>query len=165
MVVLPSSTCPCLWLYYLHPPALVCGCITLIHLPLFVVVLPSSTSPCLWLQFIHQNGGFTKVWVSLKTVFFPTIVAIMVWFWRRISLLTRPPALLEYMLMVLGAALTFLNCEYIWDRKVFFLYYNKLLAPVEAGWTCLLPVIWCRFFFLTDFFYSDVSKVFRCAYL
>lgn len=62
-------------------------------------------------QFIHQNGGFTKVWVSLKTIFFPIIVAIMVWFWRRISQLSRPPALLEYMLMVLGAALTLLNCK------------------------------------------------------
>lgn len=70
-----------------------------------------KSSPLICLQFIHQNGGFTKVWVSLKTIFFPTMVAIMVWFWRRISLLTRPPALLEYMLMVLGAALTFLNCE------------------------------------------------------
>lgn len=63
-------------------------------------------------QFIHQNGGFTKVWVSLKTVFFPTIVGIMAWFWRRISHLARPPLLLEYMLMVLGAALTLLNCEF-----------------------------------------------------
>ncbi|KAB7501416.1 Protein wntless [Armadillidium nasatum] len=59
--------------------------------------------------FIHQNGGFTKVWVSLKTVFFPCIIAIMFWFWNRISQLSRPAALLEYMLMCLGGALTFLN--------------------------------------------------------
>lgn len=60
---------------------------------------------------IYQNGGFTKVWVSLKTVFFPFIVAIMVWFWHRVHLLQRKPVLLEYMLIYLGAALTFLNCK------------------------------------------------------
>ncbi|XP_064087294.1 protein wntless-like [Macrobrachium nipponense] len=65
----------------------------------------------MWVVFIHQNGGFTKVWVSLKTIFFPTIVAIMAWFWHRISQLSRPPALLEYMLMLLGVALTILNCK------------------------------------------------------
>ncbi|RXG68953.1 Protein wntless [Armadillidium vulgare] len=59
---------------------------------------------------VHMiNGGFTKVWVSLKTVFFPCIIAIMFWFWNRISQLSRPAALLEYMLMCLGGALTFLN--------------------------------------------------------
>ena len=61
------------------------------------------------LAVIYQNGGFTKVWVSLKTVFFPFIVAIMIWFWHRVHLLQRKPVLLEYMLIYLGAALTFLN--------------------------------------------------------
>lgn len=32
----------------------------------------------LHLAVIYQNGGFTKVWVSLKTIFLPCIVAIMV---------------------------------------------------------------------------------------
>uniref|UniRef100_A0A6A7G0D7 Protein wntless n=1 Tax=Hirondellea gigas TaxID=1518452 RepID=A0A6A7G0D7_9CRUS len=63
----------------------------------------------LWVAFIHQNGGFTKVWVSLKTVFFPVLVALLVWFWRRITQLSRPPALLECCIMGLGAALTLLN--------------------------------------------------------
>jgi hypothetical protein len=65
----------------------------------------------LHLAVIYQNGGFTKVWVSLKTIFFPFIVAIMIWFWHRVHLLQRKPVLLEYMLIYLGAALTFLNCE------------------------------------------------------
>lgn len=66
----------------------------------------------LQLAVIYQNGGFTKIWVSLKTVFFPFIVAIMIWFWHRVHLLQRKPVLLEYMLIYLGAALTFLNCKY-----------------------------------------------------
>lgn len=65
----------------------------------------------LHLAVIYQNGGFTKVWVSLKTIFLPFIVAIMIWFWHRVHLLQRKPVLLEYMLIYLGAALTFLNCE------------------------------------------------------
>ena len=65
----------------------------------------------LQLSLIYQNGGFTKVWVSLKTVFFPLIIAIMTWFWHRVHLLQRKPALLEYMLIYLGSALTLLNCE------------------------------------------------------
>lgn len=44
---------------------------------------------------IYQNGGFTKVWVSLKTVFFPVIVAIMIWFWHRVHLLQRKPVCIE----------------------------------------------------------------------
>lgn len=58
---------------------------------------------------IYQNGGFTKVWVSLKTIFFPFIVAIMIWFWHRVHVLQRKPVLLEYMLMYLGSTLTILN--------------------------------------------------------
>lgn len=66
----------------------------------------------LYLTVIYQNGGFTKVWVSLKTVFFPFIVIIMIWFWQRVHQLQRDPVLLEYMLIYLGSALTFLNCKY-----------------------------------------------------
>lgn len=58
---------------------------------------------------IHQNGGFTKVWVALKTVFFPVIVLEMAWFWRRIHQLPRDSTLLEKTLFCLGCALTFLN--------------------------------------------------------
>lgn len=46
-------------------------------------------------QGIHQNGGFTKVWFAMKTFLTPSILIIMVWYWRRITLMTRPPVLLE----------------------------------------------------------------------
>lgn len=61
------------------------------------------------MQAINQNGGFTKVWVSLKTVYFPVVLSVLAWYWRRVHMLSRPPALLEYMLLALGSALTFLN--------------------------------------------------------
>lgn len=63
------------------------------------------------LTVIHQNGGFTMVWMGFKTTFFPIIVAVMIWFWHRVNLLSRSPALLEYMLLYLGSALTLLNCK------------------------------------------------------
>lgn len=63
----------------------------------------------LMIQAINQNGGFTKVWVSLKTIYFPVVLAVLAWYWRRVHMLSRPPALLEYMLLALGSALTFLN--------------------------------------------------------
>lgn len=69
---------------------------------------------------IYQNGGFTKIWFSMKAFFFPFIVAIMIWFWRRVHQLQRSPALLEYMLIYLGGALTLLNCKYGFDEIVLF---------------------------------------------
>lgn len=65
------------------------------------------------LAVIYQNGGFTKVWLSLKTAFFPCIIGIMVWFWRRVHQLQRDPVLIEYMLIYVGAALTALNSEWL----------------------------------------------------
>lgn len=62
---------------------------------------------------IYQNGGFTKVWMAIKSIFFPLIVAVMIWFWNRVHQLQRKPALLEYMLIYLGASLTFLNCIFL----------------------------------------------------
>lgn len=79
----------------------------------------------LQLSVIYQNGGFTKVWVSLKTVFFPFIIAIMTWFWHRVHLLSRKPVLLEYMLIYLGAALTLMNCEST-VLSIFLLFFKKI---------------------------------------
>ncbi|XP_076353039.1 wnt ligand secretion mediator isoform X1 [Tachypleus tridentatus] len=82
---------------------------------------------------INQNGGFTKVWVSLKTVFFPVIIGLMIWFWHRILLLPRPPALLEKMLLILGIALSVLNLPLefltLWVELPFML----LLSDIRQG--------------------------------
>ena len=51
---------------------------------------------CVGRQFIFQNGGYTRMWVSLKSVFFPSVLLVMAWFWKRINQLARPPTLLEY---------------------------------------------------------------------
>ena len=52
---------------------------------------------------LHERGPVAE------TVFFIVIAVELVWFWRRVTKLTRPPNLLEINLLVLGAALTLLN--------------------------------------------------------
>jgi len=86
----------------------------------------------LWLVAINQNGGFTKVWLSLKTVFFPLVIGVMIWFWRRVRLLARPPTLLESMLLGLGITLSLLNC----NRK--FLNFYRVTLKQKSD--CLVPL-------------------------
>lgn len=87
----------------------------------------------LWLVAIHQNGGFTKVWVSLKTVFFPVVIGIMIWFWQRVHKLSRSPALLEYMLLILGAALTILNMPLEFLTLFVDMPFMVLLSDIRQG--------------------------------
>lgn len=75
----------------------------------------------------------SKVWVSLKTIFFPFIIAIMVWFWHRVHLLQRKPVLLEYMLIYLGATLTFLNFPFEYFTLFFEMKFMLLLSDIRQG--------------------------------
>ncbi|XP_059470614.1 protein wntless isoform X2 [Neocloeon triangulifer] len=87
----------------------------------------------IWLVAINQNGGFTKVWLSLKTIFFPVIVGIMVWFWNRVHQLNRPPALLEQMLLFLGCSLTVLNLPLEYLTLAFDMPYMSLIGDIRQG--------------------------------
>nr|NVI79856.1 wntless [Cucujiformia] len=79
------------------------------------------------------NGGFTQVWVTMKTVFFPIIVAILIWFWNRVHMLARVPALLEYMLMSLGATLALLDLPLEYLTLYFEMPYMLLLSDIRQG--------------------------------
>ncbi|KAH0948677.1 hypothetical protein HN011_002944 [Eciton burchellii] len=87
----------------------------------------------LWLTVINQNGGFTKVWVSLKTVYFPVVLCVLVWYWRRVHMLSRSPALLEYMLLALGSALTFLNLPLEYLTLAYDMPFMLLLGDIRQG--------------------------------
>ncbi|KPJ14037.1 Protein wntless [Papilio machaon] len=87
----------------------------------------------LWLTVINQNGGFTKVWLSLKTIFFPCIIGILTWFWNRIHMLQRKPVLLEKMLLCLGIALCFLNMPFEYLTLHFDLPFMLLLGDIKQG--------------------------------
>nr|NVI79987.1 wntless [Cucujiformia] len=71
--------------------------------------------------------------VSLKTVFFPIILAIMFWFWRRVHMLSRTPALLEYMLMGLGGTLAFLDIPVEYLSLFYDMPYMLLLSDIRQG--------------------------------
>ena len=82
---------------------------------------------------IHQNGGFTKVWLSLKTVFFPIILIEMWWMYRRLQLLPRSATLLEKMLLCLGASLTLLNLPMEYFTLSFDMPWINLFNDIKQG--------------------------------
>ncbi|XP_056637409.1 protein wntless [Diorhabda sublineata] len=87
----------------------------------------------IYLHTIYMNGGFTKIWVSLKTFFFPILLAIMMWFWQRVHKLNRTPVLLEYMLITLGGTLAFLNLPIEFFSLYFDMPYMLLLSDIRQG--------------------------------
>lgn len=87
----------------------------------------------MYLHIIHMNGGFTQVWLSIKVVFFPIICGIMIWFWNRVRKLTRVPALLECVLMCLGAALAVLDLPLEFLSLYFEMPYMLLLTDMRQG--------------------------------
>lgn len=86
-----------------------------------------------WLVAINQNGGFTKVWLTMKTAFTPLIILTMIWFWNRVKQLNRAPVLLEYMLLSLGATLTFLNVPVELFTLFFELPFMSLYQDIRQG--------------------------------
>eukprot|EP00069_Balaena_mysticetus_P021575 bmy_13601T0 len=88
---------------------------------------------------IHQNGGFTKVWFAMKTFLTPSIFIIMVWYWRRITMMSRPPVLLEKVIFALGISMTFINIPVEWFSIGFdwtwMLLGVQLTNPFYSIWT------------------------------
>ncbi|XP_040576781.1 protein wntless [Lepeophtheirus salmonis] len=87
----------------------------------------------LWLITIYQNGGFTMIWVALKTIFFPVIIVELIWFWRRITLLARSPTLLEKMLLTLGCALSLLNIPIEYFTLIYDIPWINVLSDIKQG--------------------------------
>ncbi|KAF3699149.1 Protein wntless -like protein Integral membrane protein GPR177 Precursor [Channa argus] len=82
---------------------------------------------------IHQNGGFTKVWFAMKTFLTPSILIIMIWYWRRITLMTRPPVLLEKVILALGISMTFINIPVEWFSIGFNWTWMLLFGDIRQG--------------------------------
>lgn len=85
------------------------------------------------LHVIHMNGGFTMIWMIMKFVFFPIVIAVMIWFWRRVRILSRTPALLEYMLISLAGALAFLDLPLEYLTLYFDMPFMLLLSDIRQG--------------------------------
>ncbi|XP_028443451.1 protein wntless homolog [Perca flavescens] len=82
---------------------------------------------------IHQNGGFTRVWISMKTMFCPWIFVATVWYWHRISLMARHPVLLEKVIFALGISVTFLNVPVEWLSLGFEWTWMLLFEDAQQG--------------------------------
>uniref|UniRef100_A0A7M4EYK3 Wnt ligand secretion mediator n=1 Tax=Crocodylus porosus TaxID=8502 RepID=A0A7M4EYK3_CROPO len=82
---------------------------------------------------IHQNGGFTKVWFAMKTFLTPSILIIMIWYWRRIKMMTRAPVLLEKVIFALGISMTFINIPVEWFSIGFDWTWMLLFGDIRQG--------------------------------
>uniref|UniRef100_A0A8C2F8D1 Wnt ligand secretion mediator n=1 Tax=Cyprinus carpio TaxID=7962 RepID=A0A8C2F8D1_CYPCA len=82
---------------------------------------------------IHQNGGFTKVWFAMKTFLTPSVLIIMIWYWRRITQMTRPPVLLEKIIFALGISMTFTNIPVEWLSVGFNWTWMLLFSDIRQG--------------------------------
>lgn len=87
----------------------------------------------LWIIEIHQNGGFTRVWWSVKTFLFPFVLAAVVWFWHKIQQLPKTPRLLEKMLFALGLALLLLDAPMEWFSLAFDIPAMLLVSDIRQG--------------------------------
>uniref|UniRef100_A0A4W3GEG0 Wnt ligand secretion mediator n=1 Tax=Callorhinchus milii TaxID=7868 RepID=A0A4W3GEG0_CALMI len=72
---------------------------------------------------IHQNGGFTKVWFAMKTFLTPSILIILVWYWRRITMI----------IFVLGISMTFINIPVEWFSIGFNWTWMLLFGDIRQG--------------------------------
>ncbi|XP_026160399.1 protein wntless homolog [Mastacembelus armatus] len=82
---------------------------------------------------IHQNEGFTKIWISMKTVCSPWMFVTTAWYWHRISLRARPPVLLEKSIFALGISMTLLNVPLEWLSLGFEWTWMLLFEDMRQG--------------------------------
>ncbi|EYC22836.1 hypothetical protein Y032_0016g2977 [Ancylostoma ceylanicum] len=82
---------------------------------------------------IHQNGGFTLVWLWLKTLLFPAMVAAIWWYWSRVDKLARKPLLLEKAIMTLGVSMAILDFPLEWISIIIRVPFMLLLGDIRQG--------------------------------
>jgi len=82
---------------------------------------------------IHPNGGFTLVWLSIKTFVFPIVASVLCWYIWRICHLDRKPNILEQSLIALGCAITILNIPVDWFTLVLHMPFMVLYSDIRQG--------------------------------
>ncbi|XP_059174056.1 protein wntless homolog B-like isoform X2 [Physella acuta] len=87
----------------------------------------------MYIIFIFQNGGFTKVWFSIKTTIFPVVIAVLVWFWRRVMTQGRSTNLTERTIFSLGIILSIMNCPIEWLTLFVNMPFMMLLNDIRDG--------------------------------
>ncbi|XP_031564321.1 protein wntless homolog [Actinia tenebrosa] len=95
---------------------------------------------------IHQNGGFTRVWFTMKTIVSPISIILLLWFAKRVKNLSRGPVLLEKTLFLLGVVTAFLNLPIEWFTLWVDMPFMLLLTDIRQGlFYAMLMCFWIIF--------------------
>ncbi|VDN60220.1 unnamed protein product [Dracunculus medinensis] len=82
---------------------------------------------------IHQNGGFTAIWLWMKTFVSPFVIIAIHWYWKRVSALNRKPYLVEQSIMALGIGLAILDVPIEWLSLWFKTPFMLLIGDIRQG--------------------------------
>ncbi|KAK3749215.1 hypothetical protein QZH41_018268 [Actinostola sp. cb2023] len=95
---------------------------------------------------IHQNGGFTKMWFTMKTVVSPFSIIMLLWFTMRVKKLRREILLLEKTMFLLGAVTAFLNLPVEWLTLALDMPFMLLFTDIRQGlFYAMLMCFWIIF--------------------
>lgn len=95
---------------------------------------------------IHQNGGFTMVWLALKTFFAVMTFGALFFFALRTRRLPRPTNLIERFLLLVGLALLQLNLPFEYLTLWFDLPFMNFLSDLRQGaFYCVVLCFWLVF--------------------
>uniref|UniRef100_A0A5F4VUK3 Wnt ligand secretion mediator n=1 Tax=Callithrix jacchus TaxID=9483 RepID=A0A5F4VUK3_CALJA len=81
----------------------------------------------------YSPSKLSSVWFAMKTFLTPSIFIIMVWYWRRITMMSRPPVLLEKVIFALGISMTFINIPVEWFSIGFDWTWMLLFGDIRQG--------------------------------
>ncbi|OZC11800.1 hypothetical protein X798_00981 [Onchocerca flexuosa] len=82
---------------------------------------------------IHQNGGFTAIWLFMKTMVSPLVTIAVIWYWKRVVALNRNSYLLEKAIMALGVSLAILDFPLEWISLWFRAPFMLLIGDIRQG--------------------------------
>ncbi|CAD5215053.1 unnamed protein product [Bursaphelenchus xylophilus] len=82
---------------------------------------------------IHQNGGFTLIWLWMKTLIWPVVCAATYWYFKRLSGMRRPPTLNENCILALGVSMAILDFPIEWITLYSQAWYLLLLSDIRLG--------------------------------
>ncbi|MCP9261478.1 Protein wntless [Dirofilaria immitis] len=82
---------------------------------------------------IHQNGGFTAIWLFMKTMVSPLVTIAVIWYWKRVVALNRNSYLLEKAIMALGISLAILDFPLEWISLWFRAPFMLLIGDIRQG--------------------------------